>query len=126
MLGELEEGFLESLLPKDTFLFGGEILALQGIVENEALVSRSPSDTPRVLVTTPLPLRALLQADALPPIARAIDSMYDNSPQPTRTESEKEFGRSFLAFLGNIQVLTDDPFAFPVEQWRALAPALTG
>jgi ATP-dependent Lhr-like helicase len=48
VLGELEEGFLETLLPQDTFLFGGEILALQGIVENEALVSRSPSDTPRV------------------------------------------------------------------------------
>ena len=48
MLGELEEGFLESLVPGDTFLFGGEVLALQGIVENEALVSRSRSDTPRV------------------------------------------------------------------------------
>ena len=48
ILGELEEGFLESLVPGDTFLFGGEILALQAIVENEALVSRSRSDTPRV------------------------------------------------------------------------------
>ena len=48
VLGELEEGFLESLVPGDTFLFGGEVLALQGIVENEALVSRSRSDTPRV------------------------------------------------------------------------------
>ena len=48
VLGELEEGFLETLLPGDTFLFGGEILALQGIVENEALVSRSRSDTPKV------------------------------------------------------------------------------
>ncbi len=48
VLGELEEGFLESLAPGDTFLFGGEILAFQGIAENEALVSRSRSDTPRV------------------------------------------------------------------------------
>ncbi len=48
VLGELEEGFLETLVPGDTFLFGGEILALQGIVDNEALVSRSASDTPRV------------------------------------------------------------------------------
>src|SRR5260221_9761343 len=30
--------------------------------------------------------------------------MFDNSPAPTRTESEKEFGRSFLAFLGNIKL----------------------
>ncbi len=48
VLGELEEGFLETLLPGDTFLFGGEVLALQGIVENEALVTRARSDTPRV------------------------------------------------------------------------------
>ncbi len=37
-----------TLAPGDTFLFGGEILALQGIVENEALVSRSRSDSPKV------------------------------------------------------------------------------
>jgi ATP-dependent Lhr-like helicase len=48
VLGELEEGFLETLAPGDTFLFGGEVLALQAIVENEALVSRARSDTPRV------------------------------------------------------------------------------
>ena len=48
VLGELEEGFLETLAPGDTFLFGGEVLAFQTIVENEALVSRSRSDTPRV------------------------------------------------------------------------------
>jgi ATP-dependent Lhr-like helicase len=48
VLGEIEEGFLETLAPRDTFLFGGEILALQGIVENEALASRASSDAPKV------------------------------------------------------------------------------
>jgi ATP-dependent Lhr-like helicase len=48
VLGEIEEYFLETLAPGDTFLFGGEILALRGIVENEALVSRARSDTPKV------------------------------------------------------------------------------
>lgn len=48
VLGEIEEYFLETLAPGDTFLFGGEILALQGIVENEALVTRARSDTPKV------------------------------------------------------------------------------
>jgi putative ABC transport system permease protein len=43
-------------------------------------------------------------AQDVPRIARAIDTMFDNSPYPTRTESEKEFGRSFLAFLGNIKL----------------------
>ncbi len=43
-------------------------------------------------------------ADQVPRISRAIDTLFDNSPYPTRTESEKEFGRSFLAFLGNIKL----------------------
>ena len=40
----------------------------------------------------------------MPRIAKAIDTMYDNSPYPTRTESEKDFGASFLAFLGNLKL----------------------
>ncbi|MBX9760244.1 MAG: ligase-associated DNA damage response DEXH box helicase, partial [Beijerinckiaceae bacterium] len=48
VLGEIEEYFLETLSPGDTFVFGGEILALEGIVENEALVSRAASDAPKV------------------------------------------------------------------------------
>lgn len=48
VLGDIEEGFLETLVPGDTFLFGGEVLALQGIVDNEALCSRTNSDTPKV------------------------------------------------------------------------------
>jgi len=49
----------------------------------------------------------LVLADApenVPRIARDIDALFENSPYPTRTESEKEFGRSFLAFLGNIKL----------------------
>ena len=48
VLGEIEEYFLETLAPGDTFLFGGEILALLGIVENEAHVQRARSDAPKV------------------------------------------------------------------------------
>jgi len=48
MLGEIEEYFIETLAPGDTFLFGGEILALQGIVENEALVRRAQGDAPKI------------------------------------------------------------------------------
>jgi putative ABC transport system permease protein len=42
--------------------------------------------------------------DDAPRVARAIDSMFDNSPYPTRTETVQEFGRSFLAFLGNVKM----------------------
>ena len=48
VLGEIEEYFLETLAPGDTFLFGGEILALRGIVEDEALVSRAAAEAPKV------------------------------------------------------------------------------
>ncbi len=48
VLGEIEEFFIEMLAPRDTFLFGGEILALQGVVENEALVSRASAEAPKI------------------------------------------------------------------------------
>ncbi len=48
VLGAIEEYFLSTLSPGETFLFGGEILALHGLVENEALVTRAAGDAPRV------------------------------------------------------------------------------
>lgn len=48
LLGEIEAYFLENLSPKDTFLFGGEILALQSIVEDQALVARADAKTPKI------------------------------------------------------------------------------
>ena len=48
VLGEIEEYFIETLTPGDTFLFGGEILALQGMAENEALVRRAAGDAPKI------------------------------------------------------------------------------
>jgi putative ABC transport system permease protein len=43
-------------------------------------------------------------AEDVPRIARAIDTMFDNSPWPTKTQSEREFSLSFMAFLGNIKL----------------------
>ena len=48
VLGEIEDYFIEGLAPGDTFLFGGEILELQGVVENEALVTRAQGDAPKI------------------------------------------------------------------------------
>ncbi len=42
--------------------------------------------------------------DDVPRIAKAIDDMFDNSPQPTKTESEQQFALSFVSFLGNIKL----------------------
>lgn len=43
-------------------------------------------------------------ADDVPRIARAVDTMFENSPSPTKTESERQFGLSFMAFMGNIKL----------------------
>lgn len=43
-------------------------------------------------------------ADDVPRIAKAVDAAFENSPSPTKTESEREFGLSFMAFMGNIKL----------------------
>jgi putative ABC transport system permease protein len=37
-------------------------------------------------------------------VAKAVDAMFENSPQPTKTESEKAFGLSFVNQLGNVKL----------------------
>jgi len=49
----------------------------------------------------------LIQAESaadVPRIADAVDRQFDNSPFPTRTESEKAFQLSFAAFVGNLKL----------------------
>ncbi len=36
-------------------------------------------------------------------VASAVDEMFRNSPQPTKTETEKAFGLDFVAMLGNVK-----------------------
>jgi putative ABC transport system permease protein len=42
--------------------------------------------------------------DNVPRIIKAIDDMFDNSPFPTKTESEQAFALSFVSFLGNLKL----------------------
>jgi putative ABC transport system permease protein len=37
------------------------------------------------------------------PVSRSVDDMFRNSPQPTKTESQKAFQLSFVAALGNVK-----------------------
>ncbi|MBI1204719.1 MAG: ligase-associated DNA damage response DEXH box helicase [Rhodopseudomonas sp.] len=48
VLGQVEEYFIEGLTPGDTFVFAGEILRYEALVENEVYVSRSSADDPKV------------------------------------------------------------------------------
>ena len=48
MLGEVEEYFVETMVPGDTFVFAGEILRYETLVEDEVYVSRTTATEPRV------------------------------------------------------------------------------
>jgi putative ABC transport system permease protein len=41
--------------------------------------------------------------DHVPKIAAGVDAMFRNSPEPTKTESEKAFGLTFINSLGNVK-----------------------
>jgi len=49
-LGKIEEGFIETLEPGDTFVFAGKVLRLEGIRETEAFVSNAAGSDPRIPV----------------------------------------------------------------------------
>ena len=85
-------GFFEDPEGGDTFLFNREYL-------RESL---PPSSRLRDLAGTYYILGD--SVDAMPRITRAVDGMFDNSPQPTKTESEKQFQLAFVSFLGNLKL----------------------
>jgi len=48
LLGQVEEYFVETMVPGDTFVFAGEILQYEALVEDEVYVSRSNAEDPKV------------------------------------------------------------------------------
>jgi ATP-dependent helicase Lhr and Lhr-like helicase len=48
LLGEVEEYFVETMVPGDTFVFSGEILKYEALVEDQVYVSRTTSQDPKV------------------------------------------------------------------------------
>jgi ATP-dependent helicase Lhr and Lhr-like helicase len=48
LLGGVEEYFVETMVPGDTFVFAGEILKYEALVEDEVYVSRSTAEDPKV------------------------------------------------------------------------------
>jgi len=48
VLGEMEEYFFGTLSLGDTFMFGGEVVAFEGMKDNEAFVSRAVSKNPKI------------------------------------------------------------------------------
>ncbi len=48
VLGEVEEWFIEQLVPGDSFVFAGQVLRFEGLRENDAIVTRSHAAEPKV------------------------------------------------------------------------------
>jgi ATP-dependent Lhr-like helicase len=48
LLGEVEEYFVETMVPGDTFVFSGEILKYEALVEDAVYVSRTAAQDPKV------------------------------------------------------------------------------
>ncbi len=48
VLGEVEEWFIEQLVPGDTFVFAGEVLRFEGLRETDAIVSRAADADPKI------------------------------------------------------------------------------
>ncbi|MCB1523760.1 MAG: ligase-associated DNA damage response DEXH box helicase, partial [Rhodoblastus sp.] len=106
VLGEIEEYFIETLAPGDTFLFGGEILALQGIVENEALVRRAQGDAPKIpsYMGGKFPLSTYLAERVRGMLARPAS--WKHLPEQVRDWLGEQRKRSVLPKRDNLLVET--------------------
>ncbi|MGE5175069.1 MAG: ABC transporter permease [Hyphomicrobiales bacterium] len=47
----------------------------------------------------------LASAKDAPDVSARVDAMFENSPEPTRTETEKAFQAGFVSMIGNVQLL---------------------
>jgi putative ABC transport system permease protein len=62
-----------------------------------------PASSPQLDMVAAFQLQAQAP-DAVPRIRQAIDTLFERSPYPTTTVSERAFQLSFVAFLGNLQL----------------------
>ena len=47
-IGEVEEGYIDILVPGDTFIFGGQVWRYHGVEGNDVLVTPAPNDPPKM------------------------------------------------------------------------------
>ena len=47
-IGEVEEGYIDILVPGDTFIFGGQVWRFHGVEGNDVLVSPAPNSEPKM------------------------------------------------------------------------------
>src|SRR5690349_185486 len=106
LLGEVEEYFVETMTPGDTFVFAGEILKYEAIVEDEVYVSRSDATDPKVPAYEggKFPLSTYLAARVRALLAKP--DAWRALPEQVREWLEIQQWRSILPQAGDLLVET--------------------
>jgi ATP-dependent Lhr-like helicase len=106
LLGEVEEYFIETLRLGDTFVFAGEILKYEALVEDEVYVSRSDATDPKVPAYEggKFPLSTYLAARVRALLARP--DAWRALPDQVREWLEIQRWRSILPKPGDLLVET--------------------
>jgi len=106
LLGEVEEYFIETLTPGDTFVFAGEILKYETLVEDEVYVSRATSSDPKVPAYEggKFPLSTYLAARVRNILAHS--DTWRGLPEQVREWLEIQEWRSLLPKAGDLLVET--------------------
>jgi ATP-dependent helicase Lhr and Lhr-like helicase len=106
LLGEVEEYFIETLKVGDTFVFAGEILRYEALVEDEVYVSRSDATDPKVPAYEggKFPLSTYLAARVRALLAKP--EAWRALPEQVREWLEIQQWRSVLPKAGDLLVET--------------------
>jgi ATP-dependent Lhr-like helicase len=106
LLGEVEEYFIETLRLDDTFVFAGEILKYEALVEDEVYVSRSDATDPKVPAYegSKFPLSTYLAARVRALLAKP--DAWRALPDQVREWLEIQQWRSTLPKAGDLLVET--------------------
>lgn len=106
LLGKVEEYFIETLTPNDTFVFAGEILKYEALVEDEVYVSRASATDPKVPAYEggKFPLSTYLAARVRALLAEPQD--WRALPIQVREWLEIQQWRSLLPRAGDLLVET--------------------
>ena len=106
ILGEVEEYFIETLTVGDTFVFAGEILRYEALVEDEVYVSRADATDPKVPAYEggKFPLSTYLAARVRALLAKP--DAWRALPEQVREWLEIQQWRSMLPRAGDLLVET--------------------
>jgi ATP-dependent Lhr-like helicase len=106
ILGEVEEYFIETLGHGDTFVFAGEILKYEALLENEVYVSRSTATDPKVPAYEggKFPLSTYLAARVRAILAEK--GLWRQLPEQVREWLEVQEWKSLLPPAGDLLVET--------------------